>query len=110
MFGIRVAVVAALIAAVSTAGWCVDDRHLPSQAQLMSWVRELCRTQHRRPGTPEDHRAERYLADAGRRRQVLSELGAVVPQEYTYTVVMRRVLDAFRAALGRPAEADKSPR
>jgi hypothetical protein len=36
---------------------------LPDQATLWSWIEGLCATDHRRPGTPEGHRAEAWVAD-----------------------------------------------
>jgi len=66
MTGARLAL-AVVVTALASAGWCLDDSRLPPQERVMQWVQELCRTQHRRPGTPEGHRAERYLADEFRR-------------------------------------------
>ena len=40
-----------------------DDVPLPPPAMLESWIRDLCRTPHRRPGTPEGLRAEGWVAD-----------------------------------------------
>lgn len=36
---------------------------LPGSDEIFSWVQDLCKTEHRRPGTPEGHRAERWVAD-----------------------------------------------
>ena len=35
---------------------------VPDSATLYKWVEELCATPHRRPGTPEGHRGEDYVA------------------------------------------------
>lgn len=36
---------------------------LPGSATIFEWVRELCATPHRRPGTPEGHQAEQWVAE-----------------------------------------------
>jgi len=63
----RFVLVAAAVVMLGGAAWCLDDARLPSQERMMGWVQELCRTPHRRPGTTEGHRAERYVADQFRR-------------------------------------------
>jgi len=45
------------------------ELHLPTSAEIYSWITNLCQTPHRRPGTPEGHQAEQWVADT------LSELG-----------------------------------
>ncbi len=47
--------------------------------------------------------AEQYLADVGRRQQVLEELREVVLRDFTYAAVMGKIMDSFRAGIGRPA-------
>jgi hypothetical protein len=59
----RFVVAAAAVMMLGAAAWGLDDSRLPPQDRVMRWVRELCRTPHRRPGTTEGHRAERYVAD-----------------------------------------------
>lgn len=39
------------------------DVPLPDPGVLESWIRDLCQTPHRRPGTPEGARAEGWVAD-----------------------------------------------
>ncbi|UCH35958.1 MAG: M28 family peptidase [Armatimonadota bacterium] len=56
-------VLSIIVLGLTGTAWCLDDSRLPSQETMMHWVRELCRTEHRRPGTPEGHRAERFVAD-----------------------------------------------
>jgi len=36
---------------------------LPSSETIYSWIEGLCQTPHRRPGTPEGHVGERWIAD-----------------------------------------------
>ena len=36
---------------------------LPDQQTIWSWIEGLCSTTHRRPGTPEGHRAEQWVAE-----------------------------------------------
>ena len=36
---------------------------LPTSDEIFAWVEAFCRTPHRRPGTPEGHRAEQWVAD-----------------------------------------------
>ncbi|MHA1268961.1 MAG: hypothetical protein ACTSPY_04170 [Candidatus Helarchaeota archaeon] len=42
---------------------------IPDSNTIFSWIEDLCRTPHRRPGTPEGHNAEDWVA------KKLSELG-----------------------------------
>ncbi len=37
--------------------------NLPDSDEIFSWIKNLCQTPHRRPGTPEDHKAERWVAN-----------------------------------------------
>jgi hypothetical protein len=39
------------------------DVPAPPTDLIYSWIEELCRTPHRRPGTAEDHEAEQFIAD-----------------------------------------------
>jgi len=39
------------------------DVPLPDAATIFQWIADLCATPHRRPGTPEGHRAEAWVAD-----------------------------------------------
>jgi peptidase M28-like protein len=36
---------------------------LPDSDTIYAWLEELCETPHRRPGTPEGHRAEKWVAE-----------------------------------------------
>lgn len=36
---------------------------VPSSETIYSWIEGICRTPHRRPGTPEGHAAEQWVAD-----------------------------------------------
>ncbi|MHA1439561.1 MAG: M28 family peptidase [Promethearchaeota archaeon] len=36
---------------------------LPTSDEIFSWIKDLCQTPHRRPGTPEGHRAEKWIAN-----------------------------------------------
>jgi hypothetical protein len=42
------------------------DVEIPSAETIYSWIERLCQTAHRRPGTPEGHAAERWVADCMR--------------------------------------------
>lgn len=39
------------------------DVPLPDSDTIYSWIETLCKTPHRRPGTPEDLKAEKWIAD-----------------------------------------------
>jgi hypothetical protein len=45
------------------------DLDLPSSDEIFSWIRTICQTPHRRPGTPEGHQAEEWVT------KTLKELG-----------------------------------
>ena len=39
-----------------------EDLKLPNSDEIFEWVKGLCKSPHRRPGTPEGHEAERWVA------------------------------------------------
>jgi hypothetical protein len=53
-----------------------------------------------------EHLAERFLAEAAYRDEVLTKLRRVVLSRFTYTAIMPQLIEAFRA----PASPEKSPR
>ncbi|TFF90462.1 MAG: hypothetical protein EU548_02920, partial [Promethearchaeota archaeon] len=37
------------------------DLQVPNSEEIFSWIENLCQTPHRRPGTPEGHKAEQWV-------------------------------------------------
>nr|MDO8111291.1 M28 family peptidase [Candidatus Sigynarchaeota archaeon] len=42
---------------------CLDNVPLPDADTIYSWIKGFCATPHRRPGTPEGHRGEQWVAE-----------------------------------------------
>jgi hypothetical protein len=42
---------------------CELPLEIPDEKTIYSWIEGLCRTPHRRPGTPEGHKGEQWVAD-----------------------------------------------
>jgi hypothetical protein len=40
-----------------------DKLEIPESDEIFSWIKDICQTPHRRPGTPEGHKAEQWVAD-----------------------------------------------